>query len=75
MTEGILTSPLASLKCMVLECKVAVAKSPLMAPPFTAKLSENRLPVKMVADDPLRRETAPPFPLSRALLRLIEMQI
>ena len=69
---SILTFPAASLKCMVLECKVAVAKSPLMAPPFTAKLSENRQPEKRVADDPRRSETAPPSPLSRVLLRFMD---
>ena len=68
-----LTFPVASLKCMVLECKVAVAKSPLMAPPFTAKLSENRQPEKRVADDLRRSEIAPPSPLSRVLLRLMDI--
>ena len=68
-----LTFPVASLKCMVLECKVAVAKSPLMAPPFTAKLSENRQPEKRVADDLRRSEIAPPSPLSRVLLKLTDV--
>jgi len=57
---------------MVLEYKAAVAKEPLMAPPLTAELSENEHPVKRVADDPRRREIAPPSPLSRVLLRKIE---
>lgn len=71
LLKATLTFPAASLKYMVLECMVAVAKAPDMAPPFMARLSEKRHLVNNVAEEPSWSDMAPPSPSSSMLLLFV----